>query len=406
MKDTIQIILQILFFTSIAIYIGIFFGIITDLKNKNKDFSDTSEKGYINRRNFYNSIYIQSYLGFIIFIISDILSEISGFNYLSSLSIVAVYIIFILEIYMFFIYPGFDHMLCGLHTKDESNNDKIVFNDMNNEDDINYDKLFDIENNSIGRPFYKTSRLKNSDDFKNKVNNLFKDIKNNRNIDQSLTVNDLLDDIKKYPEADVDLRINFKLTNYEIDDILSSYITSITYYDDKNMKLNKNAIKYINKQNVLNDKKIIEDIDSLTNKKSSDSILIRNGIFGGSLFSVIGKLDFNYESINSIKDDDKNYLLYYNSIYLFFSQFLIIILANLNLFSNLWNIISNAITINSKTAEQVHKNNMNAINSKLTPNNKLKLQRRGINIDEFSKDKLKEGSTVNNVFKELMEKIK
>lgn len=406
MKDTIQIILQILFFTSIAIYIGIFFGIITDLKNKNKDFSDTSENGYINRKNFYNSIYIQSYLGFIIFIISDILSEISGFNYLSSLSIVAVYIIFILEIYMFFIYPGFDHMLCGLHTKDESNNDKIVFNDMNNEDDINYDKLFDIENNSIGRPFYKTSRLKNSDDFKNKVNNLFKDIKNNRNIDQNLTVNDLLDDIKKYPEADVDLRINFKLTNYEIDDILSSYITSITYYDDKNMKLNKNAIKYINKQNVLNDKKIIEDIDSLTNKKSSDSILIRNGIFGGSLFSVIGKLDFNYESINSIKDDDKNYLLYYNSIYLFFSQFLIIILANLNLFSNLWNIISNAITINSKTAEQVHKNNMNAINSKLTPNNKLKFQRRGINIDEFSKDKLKEGSTVNNVFKELMEKIK
>jgi|TARA_Y100000389_G_scaffold179375_1_gene193349 hypothetical protein len=352
--DIFEVILQLVFFSFVAMYIGIFIGIITDLKNDHKAFSDTGINGYKKRADFYNLIKTQSYLGFVVIICANVLTSVSNEDYLSSLSIVAVLIIFIVEFYMFFIYPGFDHMLCGLHTKDDSFKKNIELNEIDiSSNDDNYNKLFDIENNSIGRPFYKTSRLKQSNDFKNKLNSIFSDIKKNRDIDNKLTVDDLLDDIKisldlptqQINDSNFNPQINkdnlkniFKLTNYEIDELFSAYITSKTYYDDVNMVLNKN-INYIDRQNILNDKKIIENIDTLTKQKPSDSFLIRNGIFGGSLFSVIGKLDFNYESMNSIKEADKNYLVYYTSISLFFSQIVVFGLAKLNLFSNIYQVI-------------------------------------------------------------------
>lgn len=311
------------FYLSVTVFIGLFIGNVQNLKKNHSVMSSLSFNGHQSRKSFYETMSYQYMIGFVILICADFLSSNDDSNWMTSVSMIVIYMIFITQTYIFYIHPGYDHMLCDLHQTSQppynpitDGKERLKLNTHNEPYDSMYGGV------QSGRTFYKSIDINKKDDFEKYLQRVFDDISINREIDEELTIDDLRYAIENEMPMDI-----FKLQAGEKDILLSKFIVSKTYWDNPDELA---SIGNITKDHVDNTADVIEAIDDIKDKEASDSFLIRKGLFGGSLMSVLSKLDVKYEFDRNIGKDDrsqKNEYHYNYMMTLFAMQFVVATVA-------------------------------------------------------------------------------
>lgn len=335
----------IIFYISLSMYVGIYVGIVMDIKKNHDIIAGLDETGHKKRQSIYNLLITQTFLSYTILICADILSNFTGsgeYSWMSSISMMIFYSASVSQFYLFTIHPGYDTMLCNINTfekKDKSFTDLLGTGRARPDNKTNseyYDEYYDQDPLKHGRSFYRTAKKQNeSTNYKEYMNELIDDLRMNANMTVSNEqISKFLSKMIKNEELDeLESKLKDRLSMSELDHITSMYIVENTYFDGPDYEYGV-IPKKISKDDINNSVKLIENIDEIKKQNNvSDSFVLRSGLMGGSLLSVLNLLDTKYESVN--KGLVKNEYNYKYLLGVYYGQLLVFVISYFGGFSSL-----------------------------------------------------------------------
>lgn len=304
MYEWFDIVLQIVFFASVSAFLSSVIGILSMISAADETLGGIDEGGQRNRRKFYDLLRHQSYYFVSACLAGSLLTHFTEQAgdaqpmWLTGITSTFLYIGLIIQTFVLFIHSGYDGMLCNVQVPQRSDKTKLRNIKLNYE---NYDRIFKEK----PRTFFHSSKKRGSDSYSTVVDSIFSNFRKRRNINAELSKDDLRSAIARAVDNGDESKINqFRLTENEKKKLFQQYIISKNYFDNED-ELNVDEL-FVSKTDIDDAEKMISEIDGSREREPSDSLLLRKGLFGGSLLSILAILDSRYDHEKKIDDDDKN----------------------------------------------------------------------------------------------------